>query len=147
MNGVVPESPSLTAVREWMLMVAPVAIYLFVERMFVKTHADVGYFCSAEWGIATVFIIIVTVQLLFLDMEPAANSRSIYNRGVASFLMFLMLMSALLALIFSAKILTMQGDAQSGNAVLWVSLQWLLLVLASLAYVWIKSLAISGKRR
>lgn len=135
---------SLTACREWFFAVSPVGIYLWVERVF-DAKEYVPYSKSAEWGIATVFLVIAIVQLLLIDMQEADVGRWTFNREVAAALTFLFMIVLMLALTCSVKLILIQhGTAQEPEAP-WIGGQWLLLVLVSLAYLWLKRLAIQAK--
>src|SRR4051794_1398388 len=58
------DGPYAKAIFEWLLAVAPVAVYVTAEHMFVSSKGHGSVFDSAEWGIASSFLCILTIYLL-----------------------------------------------------------------------------------
>ena len=101
------------------------------------------YWSSAEWSIATVFLVIAIVQLLLMDMREVDQKRWKPNAAFAGFLAIVFLIAGFLALTFSEKILSDQANHLV--PVGYVRSQWVLLVLVSLVYLWLKALVVSRK--
>lgn len=139
----IAQRPTADAVREWIFMVAPVALYLLAEHLFFEGPHRSSYFGSAEWGIASAFLCMATSHVLFFDTQNVDRRNWIVNRTTVAFVAVLMTLYAIIVVMISAKILSLHGKAPPGNAELLEKLttwQWLLFSIATAIYLWFKTL-------
>lgn len=134
---------TIDAVREWIFMVAPVALYLLAEHLFFEGPHRSGYFGSAEWGIASAFLCMATSHVLFFDAQNIDRRNWTVNRTIVGFIAVLMTLYAIVVVMISAKILSMHGKEPPGSPDLLeklTTLQWLLFATATGLYLWFKTL-------
>ena len=138
------EGPYVRAVFEWLLAVAPVALYVIAEHKFVRSKSHTSIFDSAEWGIVSSFLCMLTIYLLLLDLPRLSTAKRPVKAGpcrIAAFVLFMLLFGSI---YFSIEILMIPDAKQAtGLPDTWAlyAWHWSIFVVSSFAFIFVKSLA------
>jgi hypothetical protein len=134
---------ALEALKEWALAVAPVAVYVLCEHLFNPNKIHESIFASAEWGIATAFLAIMTVFLLLKDL-PAIRSANFQPQDSFPALLALIVMFLLLG-AYTVSVLILVESARPENQKMYterslVVTEWSFFIIVSALYFWLKQL-------
>jgi hypothetical protein len=138
------EGPYAKAVFEWLLAVAPVAVYVTAEHMFVSSKGHASVFDSAEWGIASSFLCILMIYLLLLDLPRLSTAKRPVKVGpcrITAFLLFMLLLGSIAVSIAILRIPEANEATGRLDTRLLYALHWSIFAGSSVAFVFLKSLA------
>src|SRR2546430_16912211 len=117
------ESPLSKALFEWFLVVAPVGVYVVSEHVFVPDKRTDSVLSSAEWGIATGFLIIMSIFFLLRDL-PRVTIRP--KLGMSRLLAGFLILCLFAAYLVSIRILELAHEPRdpAGALTAFVVWQW-----------------------